>query len=121
MGQPVIHIEIYAKQHAALADWYERMFGWKKQDFPDSNYSTGTWTEGQPGAGFNDAANGMPQGTIIPYIYTADIHTDLAKLSNGGATDVGEVVNIPGVGSMAQLKDPDGNMIALLQPDMPAA
>jgi uncharacterized protein len=121
MGQPVIHIEFYARKHAQLAAWYDKMFGWTEQDFPEVNYSTGTWTQGQPGAGFNDSANGHAPGLIIPYIYTADIKADLAKLASNGATDVGEAMYMPGVGSMAHLKDPDGNVIALLQPDMPAA
>lgn len=116
MGQPVIHIEIFARNHAALADWYERMFGWTKVDFPDVRYSTGTWTENEPGAGFNDAANGMREGMILPYIYTGDIDADLAKVAANGASEIGEIVEIPGIGRMAQFRDPDGNTIALLQP-----
>lgn len=119
MGQAIIHTEIYASNHEELGAWYGKVFGWKVQSFPDMNYTTGSASDAPgSGVGFNDAKNGMQPGQIVPYIFSADIDADKAKLAANRA-EVNEIVSIPGVGKMMHFKDPDGNLLALLQPEMP--
>ncbi len=120
MGQSIIHTEIYASDHEKLSAWYAKVFGWKVQSFPEMNYSTGSTSgEDAGGVGFNDAKNGMLPGQIVPYLYSADIEGDMHKLAENGA-EVNEIMEIPTVGKMLHFKDPDGNLLALLQPEMPA-
>ncbi len=118
MGYSVIHTEIYAKDHEKLGAWYGKVFGWQVQSFPDMNYSTGS-TSDVPGSGvgFNDAKNGVPPGLIVPYLYSADIEADVRMLAENGA-EINETISIPGVGKMCHFKDPDGNLLALMQPEM---
>lgn len=119
MGQSIIYTEIYASDHEKLGAWYTKVFGWKLQSHPNMNFTTGSMTDEAGGyVGFNDARNGMPPGQIVPYIFSADIEADKAKLAANGA-EANEVMQIPGVGKMLHFKDPDGNLLALMQPEMP--
>ncbi len=119
MGQAIIHTEIYASDHEKLGAWYAKVFGWKLQSFPDMNYTTGSMSDDAGGGvGFNDAKNGMPPGQIVPYIYSGQIEADVARLAENGA-EINEIMEIPGVGKMCHFKDPDGNLLALMQPAMP--
>jgi predicted enzyme related to lactoylglutathione lyase len=120
MAHSIIHTEIYASNHEQLGAWYAKVFGWKVESYPDMNYTTTTMSD-EPGGGvgFNDAKNGMPPGQVIPYIYSSAIEADAAMLAENGA-EVNEVMQVPGVGKMCHFKDPDGNLLALMQPEMPA-
>ena len=40
MGSPVVHWELMSKDPAKVAEFYEKIFGWKVQHIPDLNYRT---------------------------------------------------------------------------------
>lgn len=119
MGSPIIHIEMPAHNHTRLAGWYARHFGWKTQEWPEVGYTTATWADNMPGVGFGNETPERPIGMILCYIHTEDIDGSIAAISADGATLVGEKMNVPTVGDMVWFKDPDGNPMALLQPEMP--
>ncbi len=120
MTNPIIHVELSAHNYGELSKWYSRHFGWKTRDFPEMSYATATWGEqAEMGVGFGPENPERPVGVVLCYIYTGDIDASLAAIEADGATITMPKMDVPTVGQMAWFKDPDGNPMALLQPEMP--
>ena len=120
MGSPIIHVELSARNYQELAGWYGRHFGWKTQNFPEMSYATAAWGD-QPGtgAGFGPENPHRPVGVVLCYIHTDDIDASIAAIVADGATLTMPRMDVSTVGAMAWFTDPDGNPMALLQPEMP--
>lgn len=119
MGQPIIHIEMAAKDHSALGKWYARQFGWKTQEWPEMDYTTAMFSDHNgSGAGFCAESPERPQGTVLCYIHTEDIDKSAAAIARDGGTLISGKMQVPGVGAMRWFKDPAGNPMALLEPEM---
>ncbi len=119
MGSPIIHIEMSARNHSDLAKWYSRHFGWTTQEWPEMDYTTATWADkAGNGAGFGPESPERPAGTVLCYIYTDDIDRAGSFIAGDGGTLVSRRMEVPGVGTMLWFKDPAGNPMALLQPEM---
>jgi predicted enzyme related to lactoylglutathione lyase len=119
MSNPIIHVEMVGNDHGELAAWYARHFGWTTQSFPELNYTSAA-TSDTPGTGvgFGTVSEGHPIGTIYCYIYTDNLDGTLAALLADGATILAPRMEVPTVGAMVWFRDPDGNPMALLQPEM---
>jgi len=104
----VVHIEIPTRSHQESIKFYEALFGWKTEHFPDMHYTTWEADE-HPGGGFSDTHS----GEIMIHINSDDIEADLKKAKSLGATIVREKTEIPGIGWWGVFKDPTGNQIAL--------
>jgi uncharacterized protein len=116
---PFVHIEIPAQDRAAAGRFYQGLFGWELQDFPDMNYTTfATGVEGALGGGLNPVNENNPPGNVIVYISTENIQESLQKVELLGGCVVSQPMPIPGVGLFAFFKDPTGNTLALLEDHM---
>lgn len=129
MAAPVIHFEIHATDRAALAAFYEKVFGWKTMAAPGMPYTllfpTGTGDPGQPqgdgiGGGMLDrqgprADDGAPVNGFVCILHVADVAaTREAVLAHGGLVAL-EPFDVEGVGRVFYFKDPDGNIAGALQ------
>ena len=121
----VVHFEIHADQPDRAVRFYSDLFGWK---FTLHNGPMPYWliTTGPDGTlGINGGLLKRPcplSGTdgVIAYVCTVDVD-DLDKVLARGL-ELGGVVAlpkmpIPGVGWLAYLKDTEGNVFGLMQPD----
>ena len=128
MGR-VIHFEIHATQPKALIDFYSELFGWSFTKWEHADYwLIGTGADGTPGINGGlvprrgpASADGQP---VNSYVCTADVES--VDASVGRATALGGTVAvpkmpIPGVGWLAYVKDPDGNLLGMMQTDPSAA
>jgi hypothetical protein len=112
-----VHVELSSKDQAAMKKFYDAVFGWEFQDFPDmGDYTTFTTGEGEMGGGFNPVSDDNPPGNIVLYIHTDDLAGTRAKIQAGGGMILMDDMDIPTVGTMSMFKDPSDNVIALLQP-----
>jgi predicted enzyme related to lactoylglutathione lyase len=111
---PFVHIEISANDRVAAAKFYNDLFGWEAQQFPEMSYATFETGDG-PGGGFNPVTPENPAGTVTPYVNADDIHATLKKAEALGGTVAMPVMEVPGTGLIAVFKDPTGNLIGLLQ------
>jgi predicted enzyme related to lactoylglutathione lyase len=119
MSNPIVHIEMSAKDHGVLAGWYARHFGWKTQTWPEMDYTTATWSrEPGAGAGFGPASEERPMGTVLCYIQTDDIDVTARSIAADGGVLLSERMEVPNVGATLWFEDPAGNRMALLQPEM---
>lgn len=120
-NHPFIHVEISCNDRAAAAKFYGELFGWKFQDFPQMNYTTiDTGQSPGMGGGLNPVTESNPAGTVTVYVHTDNIDESLRKAEALGATIILPKMEVPTVGFLGFFKDPTGNILALLQPEMQA-
>jgi predicted enzyme related to lactoylglutathione lyase len=127
MGR-VVHFEIQATEPQALIDFYSSLFGWSFSRWGQADYwLVTTGPDDKPGINGGllprrgpVAADG--QG-VNAYVCTAEVDSldeSLAKAGTLGAMIAVPKMPIPGVGWLAYVKDPDGNLVGMMQND-PAA
>lgn len=120
LNHPIVHIEISAKDREESGRFYHNLFGWEIKQMPEMDYATFITGDGSPGGGLNPVGEHNQAGTVMVYVNTDDIQDTLQKVEALGGQIVQPPQEIPGVGLFAYFKDPTGNTLALLQPDMRA-
>jgi predicted enzyme related to lactoylglutathione lyase len=120
----VIHFEIHAENPQRAISFYGELFGWEftKWDGPQEYWMIKTGPDSQPGInGGMIRRRGAIDGTaVIAYVCTVDVPSldkALAKVSGSGGTIVVPKMPIPGLGWLAYAKDPEGNIVGLMQAD----
>lgn len=128
MGRAV-HFEIHASNPQQLVDFYTSLFGWHFHKWEGAEYwliSTGA--KDQPGVDGGlvprrgpAAPEDAPVNAFVVTVDVADLDGDLAKALAAGGTVAVPKMPIPGVGWLAYIKDPDGNILGMMQSDQRAA
>jgi len=113
----ITHIELPAADVNAAANFYKTVFDWNIVVSEEMNYSMFD-AEGGTGGGFSEVSDENPIGNVLLYLNTPDLKASLEAIKANGGTVVMESYVIPTVGEMATFKDPTGNLLALLQPEM---
>jgi predicted enzyme related to lactoylglutathione lyase len=135
MANLVVHFEIHATKPDRLIGFYSSLFGWRFSQFGDTPY----WTidtgeesignvEGQPGMGINGGLTqregaapepGDPvNGCNLVVGVEGDVDTLMQTAIDLGGTEVLPAADMPGVGRVGYLLDPDNNMFGLISPVM---
>lgn len=113
MSHPVVHFEIAGPDGARLADYYRALFGWEPASAgPD--YWVVPPQEGGIGGGLMTTPPGVPPYLTI-YVATDDLEATMARAVELGGSVLLGPTPIPGVGSFAMVRDPDGNAVSLLK------
>ena len=127
---PVVHFEMPAEDRNRMADFYNRVFGWKAQFMGEEmgNYGTGSTVEtdekgrpAEPGAingGFYPVTSDMPPQYPSIVISVDNIQDSIKMINSAGGKVLGEPVEIPGVGTYISFTDTEGNRVSILQPKM---
>jgi predicted enzyme related to lactoylglutathione lyase len=130
MSRPV-HFEIHASDPLALIDFYRTLFGWAFKKWSGGEYwviSTGP--DEQPGInGGLLPRRGPPPPADAPmsaFVITVDVDNLDAYIANALSYGAGASVCVPkmavhGIGWLAYLRDPDGNVFGMMQADPTAA
>lgn len=121
----VIHFEIHASEPEALIDFYSALFGWtfSKQEAMDY-WLVDTGPADQPGINGGlvrrPVAGPADSQAVNAFVCTMQVdsldETLAANARLGGVVALPKMP-VPGVGWLAYVKDPDGNILGLLQPD----
>ena len=111
----ITHIELSTRDIEETKKFYQSIFEWEIEDFPEMNYAT-FQAVGGTGGGFNPISDDFPAGTMMIYINTPNLEDTLEKIKSAGGTILLEEYEIPTVGRMATFKDPTGNVVSLLEP-----
>ena len=122
MANPIVHFEIMGNedQKAQLQAFYRDTFDWEIQPMGDMQYGMVIKPEGEVGPG--GAVDASPAGPgVVIYVGADDIHAALAKAKANGAEVLMDVTTIPGMVTFAQFRDPAGNVIGIVDNQMPAA
>jgi predicted enzyme related to lactoylglutathione lyase len=128
-----VHFEIHATDPAVLRTFYEGLFGWRFRQWGDIPYWILITGDGDPIAGKPHTEPGVDGGMlqrrgdtpsegqpVNAYVMTVEVPDcdDYVKeaVSTGGSV-VLPAEDMPGIGRLAYIKDPDGNLLGLLQPE----
>lgn len=125
MGQPVIHFEISGRDGKKLQRFYAAQFGWKINDKNPMRYGVVNTAAPAKSRGINggiySSQPGAPPSAVTIYVSVPKIDPALKKiLKAGGKTIVPRTV-IPGMVTFAQFSDPAGNVLGLVEDQMPPA
>jgi hypothetical protein len=118
----VVHFEIHADDPAAAATWYADLFGWRTQEaFPGyvlMMTGEGAGIDGAVMRRMGPAADkGAPVNAFVCTVQVADIDAMIARAHGAGATEALAKMAVPGVGWVAYIHDPYGNILGLHQED----
>ena len=128
MGRPV-HFEIHAADPQRSQDFYEQVFGWGFQRWGEEAYWVIiTGEDGTPGINGGlmprqgpEPETGAPVNSFVVTVGVDDLDRALEDVLKLG----GEVrlprMPVPGVGWLAYIADPDGNLLGVLEADEAAA
>jgi len=119
----VVHFEIHASDPEKLAKFYAEVFGWNVNHLPQMDY----WLfDTGHGGGINggmmrrrgpSAPDGAPVNAFVCSIGVASTKDSFSRALAAGATEALPLHAIPGIGWQAYVKDPDGNLVGIHQPD----
>lgn len=130
MSSRPIHFEIHAVDPEAMAAFYRDLLGWtiQKWEGPMEYWSIVTGPEGEPGIDGGlmrrrgpGPGEGAPVNAFVCTVGVSDIDAALSQAQNLGGSLALPKSPIPGVGWLGYIKDPDGNIVGLLQADEGAA
>ena len=110
--------EIGAEDAAGLAGFYAELFGWTDTVFGEMDYhcmDSGDGRDGGIGGGIFTVEGKTPTYLTI-YVAVEDVDAMLERAVRAGAQSLGEPIDIPEVGRIAMVKDPDGNTLGLIKP-----
>jgi predicted enzyme related to lactoylglutathione lyase len=121
----VAHFEIHAAEPEKSVAFYRELFGWKFQHLAHINYwLIDTAHADEPGIGGGlmqrqgrKPADDQPINAHVCTVTVSSVDDYLAKAEKLGARVALPKMTIPGVGYVAYVKDPDGNIFGMHQPD----
>lgn len=128
MGRP-IHFEIHATDPEALVRYYSELLGWEFDLQPSVEYwLIRTGPEGEPGINGGllrrpvpGPAGGPVINAFVCTVAVDDLDGTLARNAELGGAVALPRMPVTGMGWLAYVLDPDGNILGLLQPDPAAA
>jgi predicted enzyme related to lactoylglutathione lyase len=110
----VVHWEVQAVDGAKQQAFYAELFGWKIDSNNPGNYGiVSAAGERSIGGGFANAGPGEPPRVTF-YVGVPSIDETLAKVSALGGQATVPRTNL-GMVIMAQFRDPEGNLIGLVE------
>ena len=115
MTNRVVHFEIPANEPEALTKFYRDLFGWTFQKAPIPGVEYWLCDTGSDGPGINGAVmqRQNPQQTWMNYVDVASIDVAIDKATKLGAQVALPKMPVPGVGAVAAIIDPQGNVCGL--------
>ncbi|HWB19188.1 MAG TPA: VOC family protein [Phycisphaerales bacterium] len=126
----VIHFEIHASQPEKMVEFYRALFGWEctKWGGPMEYWLIKT---GEPTAtGINGGlmmrrgakpTDGQAVNAFVCTVDVVNVDESVRKATSLGAAIALPKMAIPGVGWLAYIKDPDGNILGMMQNDPKAS
>ena len=121
MGNPVVHFEVVGKDGAALAAFYEQLFGWKTESRPELGY----WLVEKEGegiaGGIGRTQDGNGPGHVTFYVQVDDPQAALDQAESLGGKTVMPVMSIPNVVTLAMFADPEGHVVGIVGSETPTA
>jgi uncharacterized protein len=122
MANSVAHFEIFASDVERARKFYERVFGWRFEiGGPPDFYLLTTGPETDPGlthgliAKRSGAAAQGPLNSFRCTVSVRSIDESIAAIESAGGKLRSAVIDIPGVGKVAEFADTDDNIACVMQ------
>lgn len=111
----ICHIEITSGNAKAVAEFYEKLFGWKLNTDMGDEY---IFFQPESGPGGAVSKGDFTPGTgVTVYIEVDDIEAYLSKANELGGKTTTAKTEIPHVGWYGKFTDPSGNQLGLFTPN----
>ena len=114
--RPVVHFQIHAKDKAKQEAFYREMFDWditQNEGVPISVIGPG---KGPPIEGVGGSVIQTDRApTVALYIQVANLGASLKKAEQLGGKAVMPPIDVPNGPTIAQIEDPEGNLVGLCQ------
>ncbi|MDY0747147.1 VOC family protein [Paucibacter sp. R3-3] len=108
--------ELMATDPAKAAEFYGSLFGWKIEEMPMPN---GTYRVAKVGDTPVGGLMSCPDGSMPPmwgvYVTVDDVDAAIAKCTSLGGKVLMPPMEVPGVGRMAALADPQGAAFSVIK------
>ena len=115
-ARPVVHFEIHGKDPAKLQEFYQTLFGWKLDHNPAMNYAMVEPGIGGPEEGVGGGITTSPGAPLVTiYVQVLDLNETLKKAGEMGGSTVMPPMDVPDGPTIAQMTDPEGNVIGLVK------
>ena len=120
MGQPVVHFEVVGKDGEKLQRYYSELFGWEIQVDNAMKYGivAREGNVGDDGVGIGGGVGQGPEGYdghVTFYVAVPDVEAALQKAESLGGQRIMGPENIMDMVTLGQFKDPEGNMVGVVQ------
>jgi len=120
MGRPVVHFEVVGKDGPKLQSYYAELFDWDVNADNEMKYGlvdreANTNAEGIGlGGGIGQGPDGY-EGHVTFYVEVPSVEDALARAESLGGTRAMGPETIMGRMVLGQFKDPEGNVIGLIE------
>jgi predicted enzyme related to lactoylglutathione lyase len=130
MPRPV-HFEIHASDPAAVRAFYEQVLGWRFQQWAENPYWIVVTGDGDPMAGTPHSQPGVdggllprrgdaprdsqPVNAFVMTVEVPDCDGYVERVLAAGGSVALPAEDMAGIGRLAYVKDPDGNIFGMLQ------
>ena len=114
MADPVVHFELMGTDREALGRFYAELFGWHVENIAEPPYAV---IDTHAGAGINGGIGSVEGSTpqyVAVYAATEDIKATFDAAVVAGAQVLMPVTEVPGVVTLALLRDPQGNVFGII-------
>ncbi len=117
---PFIWYEYASADPARAGEFYHDVVGWTVADsgMPGMNYTILSAADGGIGGLVEQTTRNRPGWT--GYVAVANVDATIAAYEKRGGSVLASAVDVPGVGRIAGLLDPDGALLALMTPSSEA-
>ena len=109
--------EMIGRNTEASAKFYSGLFGWKSEPFHGDVPYTIFKSNGQPVAGLMACPDSQMAPQWLAYVMVEDVDASVKKAANLGAKIMLEPKDIPTVGRIAVIQDPQGAEIGVFRPE----
>jgi predicted enzyme related to lactoylglutathione lyase len=115
MTRPVVAFQIWAKDPEKQRAFYREIFGWQIDEPSDFGISMIEHGIGGPPEGVGGSIMAQAEARVLVYVQVLDPVETLAKAEALGGRRVMEPFDVPGGPTVAQMADPEGNVIGLVK------
>ncbi len=116
----VVHFEISADHPEKAAEFYKTVFGWKFEQWKGPMEYWMIDTGKGPGINGGLVRRGTEMEVTAHTISVGSVDAYTKKIKKAGGEILTPKMPLPGVGWFARFKDPEGNIVAIMQDDKKA-
>jgi predicted enzyme related to lactoylglutathione lyase len=121
MSNKIVHFEIMGPDGEALTNFYAGLFDWEPQAVPGfDGYNLVASEQSGLGGAVGKGSDEMPNYVTI-YIEVDSIDDHLSRIDAAGGSTLMPRTEIPGTVTFAVFADPAGNVVGLVETDVPPA
>jgi predicted enzyme related to lactoylglutathione lyase len=121
MAAKIVHWEVMGPDGGAMVAFYQDLFGWETSAPPGfEGYHLVPAEQSGVGGAVGQGSEEMPRYITI-YLEAESIDEQLARIEAAGGKTVAPRTVIPGMVTYALFADPAGNVVGLVESEMPPA